>query len=143
VNPGASIFRAAVEPRYWVNYRTKERRHSPGDRAAAFCGLANPASFWATLKSLQIEPVLQWSFGDHHRYRYRQLRLLTAQARMHGSTVLLTTEKDIMNMPKGVTEWLTETGVDLYWLQIGVQVANEEDLIHLIQCKARSPVGKS
>jgi tetraacyldisaccharide 4'-kinase len=137
VNPAASIFRATVEPRYWSNYLTGQRVQPPDGRAAAFCGLANPASFWITLKTLRVEPAFRWTFGDHHRYTYQQLRRLAAEACMHGATVLLTTEKDAVNLPEGADRQLRHAGVELYWLKIGVQITNELQLIGLIESKAR------
>ncbi len=142
VNARAPIFRAMVEPRYWVNYRTAERE-DPGDQVAAFCGLANPDSFWTTLQTLGREPVFRWTFGDHHRYGYQQLRRLAVQARTHGARVLLTTQKDAMNLPARVTDVLTEASIDLYWLKIGMRISNERELMSLIDLKSRSPVSKS
>lgn len=135
LNPGAPIFRSRIEPRYWVNTRTGQPAHPPEAPAAAFCGLANPASFWTTLRTLGIAPVFTWTFGDHHRYRPTQLQRLAQQARRHGASVLLTTEKDAMNLPERATEVLLEASVELYWLKIGIQVEREEKLIELIESK--------
>jgi 3-deoxy-D-manno-octulosonic-acid transferase len=137
VNPAAPIFRATVEPRYWSNYLTSEQRDPPPGPVAAFCGLGNPASFWTTLKTLEIEPAFRWTFGDHHRYTYQQIKRLAAEACMHGATALLTTEKDVVNLPEGAGNLLRQAGVDLYWLKIGVQITNELQLIGLIESKAR------
>lgn len=143
VNPRAPIFRASVEPRYWVNYRTKERVNRPEGHATAFCGLANPATFWATLKTIGIEPAFRWTFGDHHRYRYQQFHRLVGQSRAYGASVLLTTEKDVMNLPEQVTDLLKNSSVDLYWLKIGVHIGNEQDLISLIEAITPAPVTNS
>ncbi len=136
-NPGAPIFRAMVEPLYWVNERTQQPGHPPESPMAAFCGLANPASFWETLKALRIEPVFSWAFGDHHSYKWSELQLLAEQARMKSATVLLTTEKDVANLPERAAEILTEASVDLYWLKIGIQVDDEAALLGLIESRLR------
>ena len=99
-HPTAPIFRARLEHRYWVDYRTRQPRPSIDGPVAAFCGLANPASFWGTLRSLGLHPVFHWAFGDHHHYTCAQVQRLAAQARLHGSNVLLTTEKDAMNLTR-------------------------------------------
>jgi 3-deoxy-D-manno-octulosonic-acid transferase len=138
LNPGAPVFRAMVEPRYWVNHRTERLAHPPQGPVAAFCGLANPASFWGTLKTLRIDPVFRWVFGDHHRYRWNEITRLAAQARMHGASVLLCTEKDAMNLPERSMELLLEASVEVYWLKIGIQVENEEAFIELIEATFRS-----
>ena len=97
---------------------------------AAFCGLANPASFWGTLRSLHLQPVFHWAFDDHHHYTCAQVERLAAQARMHGSNVLLTTEKDAMNLPES-TAAVLEHGrrPGLYWLKIGVQIERRARLL--------------
>jgi tetraacyldisaccharide 4'-kinase len=135
VNSRAPIFRAMVAPLYWVNERTRQPGHPPEGPMAAFCGLANPASFWQTLKALRIEPVFTWAFGDHHGYKWTELQRFAAQARMRSASVLLTTEKDAANLPDRAAEILRDALVDLYWLKIGIQVDDEAALLGLIESK--------
>ncbi|HYL74292.1 MAG TPA: tetraacyldisaccharide 4'-kinase [Bryobacteraceae bacterium] len=136
-NSRAPIFHAAIQPRYWVHERTQNPGHPPEGPAAAFCGLANPAAFWQTLESQRIRPAFTWEFGDHHSYKWKELQRLAAHARMHGSNVLLTTEKDAMNLPERAAEILTEASVDLYWLKIGLQIPDESGLLELIDSRLR------
>jgi tetraacyldisaccharide 4'-kinase len=131
-NPRAPIFRARLEHRHWVDYHTRQPHRSPDAPVAAFCGLANPASFWGTLRTLRLQPVFHWSFGDHHQYSCAQVERLAAQAQMHGSNVMLTTEKDAMNLPDSTAEILERAGVQMYWLKIGVLIENEDQLLELI-----------
>ncbi len=140
-NARAPIFRARVEPRDWVNYTTRGAEQLPEGPVAAFCGLANPASFWGTLRSLGVPPAFHWSFDDHHHYKCEEIQRLAAQAQMHGSGVLLTTEKDAMNLPESAPSVLERAGVNLYWLKIGVKVENEDQLLDLIESKMRSASG--
>jgi tetraacyldisaccharide 4'-kinase len=138
LNARAPIFRAVVEPLYWVNERTGQPGHPPEGPLAAFCGLANPASFWETLKALGIQPVFTWTFGDHHGYQWTELQRLAAQARVHSSSVLLTTEKDAANLPERAGEILMDASVELYWLKIGIQIDDEAGLMSLIKSKLPS-----
>ncbi len=133
LNESAPIFRASVEPRYWINQRTRAPGHPPEGPVAAFCGLANPASFWRTLKTIGIDPAFTWSFDDHHSYKWKELERLAAQARTNGGNVLLTTEKDAMNLPEHAGDILMAALVDLYWLKIGIQVDDEAGLMRLIE----------
>jgi tetraacyldisaccharide 4'-kinase len=135
INPHAPVFRAKAAPRYWVSNRTGRLAHPPEGPMTAFCGLANPASFWGTLNALRIRPVFRWAFDDHHRYCWSELHRLAAQARMHGSSVLLCTEKDAMNMPERSMELLLNDSVELYWLKIGVEIEQEDALLELIESK--------
>jgi tetraacyldisaccharide 4'-kinase len=137
LNPSAPVFRGRIEPRYWVHTRTGQPAHPPETPIAAFCGLANPASFWGTLRTLGLAPAFTWSFDDHHRYTCTEVQRLAAQARMHGAPVLLTTEKDAMNLPERAAEVLRDAAMDLYWLKIGIQVEREESLLELIESKMR------
>ena len=136
LNPAAPIFRARLEHRYWVEYRTRQQRHTlagPPDRPiAAFCGLANPASFWGTLRALDLQPVFHWAFDDHHHYTCAQVERLAAQAQMHGSKLLLTTAKDAMNLPDSTPAILEHAGIEVYWLKIGVHIEKEDQLLALI-----------
>jgi tetraacyldisaccharide 4'-kinase len=100
---------------------------------AAFCGLANPASFWQTLRTIGIDPVFTWAFDDHHSYKWIELQRLAAQARTQGANVLLTTEKDAMNLPERAGDILMGALVDLYWLRIGIQIDDEPGLMRLIE----------
>ena len=135
LNPKAPIFRARLEHRYWVDYRTRQPHSSLNGPVAAFCGLANPASFWGTLRSLHLPPVYHWAFDDHHHYTCTQVERLAAQAQMHGSNLLLTTEKDAMNLPDSAAAVLDHAGVQVYWLKIGVHVEKEDQLLELIGSK--------
>jgi tetraacyldisaccharide 4'-kinase len=137
LNKDAPVFRAVVEPLYWVNERTQQPGHPPEGPLAAFCGLANPASFWESLKTLRIQPAFTWTFGDHHGYQWTELQRLAQQARVHSSCVLLTTEKDAANLPERAGEILMNASVELYWLKIGIQVDDEAALVSLIKSKLR------
>ena len=134
-NPDAPVFRARLEHRYWVDYRTRRTHGSTEAPAGAFCGIANPASFWGTLRTLGIKPVFQWPFGDHHHYTCTQLERLAAQTKLHGSNVLLTTEKDALNLPDTAAKVLEHAGVELRWLKIGVHIEKEEKLLELIRSR--------
>jgi tetraacyldisaccharide 4'-kinase len=135
LNPGAPVFRASVAPLYWINERTRAPGHPPEGSVAAFCGLANPASFWQTLRTIGVHPAFTWAFDDHHSYKWKELERLAAQARTNGSNVLLTTEKDAMNLPERAGDILMEALVDLYWLKIGIQIDDEPGLMRLIESK--------
>ena len=135
INKSAPIFRATVEPRYWMSLRTGQPGHPMESPAVAFCGLANPATFWETLRALRIQPAFQWAFADHHRYTCTEIGRLAAQARMHQAPILLTTEKDAMNLPESAAAILLDASVELYWLKIGIQVENQEELLGLIESR--------
>jgi tetraacyldisaccharide 4'-kinase len=130
-NSSAPIFTSRVVPKNWrVGFSPREASASPPGPIAAFCGVGEPRSFWRTLELLQVKVAFRWAFSDHHAYRPSELRRLAAQASAAGAKALVTTEKDIMNFPSGA-----ETLVHphkLYWLEIGVEIANESELLRRI-----------
>jgi 3-deoxy-D-manno-octulosonic-acid transferase len=125
----APVFTARVKPAGWVDWDGE-------GKPAAFCGLANPASFWKTLEQLEIEPVNRTCFGDHHHYTARDLRRLKTQAIAAGATLLLTTEKDYINLPQDAAEIVAPLRVA--YLRIDIEVDNEPELLALVR-KAVNP----
>jgi tetraacyldisaccharide 4'-kinase len=102
-----------------------------GQNVVAFCGLGNPDGFWNTLHRLGIDPVFRWTFPDHHIYRPREIQRLAAQARKYAPGVLLTTKKDVMNLPDYYGELIAP--VELLWLEVEARVENERDLFDFIE----------
>jgi tetraacyldisaccharide-1-P 4'-kinase len=80
-----------------------------------------------------VTPDLCWAFPDHHQYRSAQLRRMARHAKAARVEQLLTTEKDLMNLPAGFEDSLG--GLPLYWLEIGIEVEREEELLNLLQRK--------
>ena len=122
-NAHAPVFRSRVVPRGWVNAATGESFGVAEGRfssAAAFCGLGNPLTFWATLRTLPVHLTLRWTFSDHHFYRGSDLRFLAGQAATTSAEALVTTQKDAMNLPENFQD-LVE-GFPVYYLRIGIEV---------------------
>lgn len=67
-------------------------------RAAAFCGIGNPAGFLQTLAK-QTQVVAERTFPDHHHYGSADLDELDAWRRELGVEVLATTLKDLVKIP--------------------------------------------
>lgn len=124
IAPGLPIFRSRVVPGAWMPGPL------PPGKVAAFCGIGNPVSFWATLRQLGIEAVFRWSFGDHHQYRPSELARIRHQALHAGAAVLLTTEKDWMNLPAEAAEVLKP--LQVRWLEIATEIEAEDRLLTLI-----------
>ena len=120
----APVFTARVKAGGWVEW---DGTGTP----AAFCGLANPSSFWKTLEQLGIKPVYQWSFGDHHSYKPRELKRVKSQAMAAGADILLTTEKDFVNLPQEAAQIVAP--LKLAYLRIDMEVDNETELLALVR----------
>lgn len=124
-NTRAPIVRAAIRPVTWMRGDTPVSL-SPG-HYAAFCGLANPGSFRASLAALGWQTVSFTPFPDHHRYTAADLEPLTTTA----PDGLLTTEKD----------WVKVAALGLaapvYWLKVELNVDEGEELLRLIRAARR------
>ncbi len=129
------IYRSRVVAETWVDARTGLPAVLPSERVAAFCGLANPATFWSSLREQGIQPYFRWTFGDHHQYRHHELLRLQGHAQLQKAEVLLTTEKDLMNLPPDLAEIMEP--VRVFWLRIGVVIEGEEELVQQIRAIIR------
>jgi tetraacyldisaccharide 4'-kinase len=134
-NRTAPLFRSRVAAEAWVDAATGERSSAaelPPGRIGAFCGLGNPASFWRTLAQLGGRPVFREAFPDHHAYSMEELRQLAAR----GVEALVTTEKDLHNLPERWREAVAPAR--LLWLKIGVEVEGGDELIELVKRTVRA-----
>ena len=133
-NARAPIFRAQIRPEHWVEHRTG--RILPLDEfraedAGAFCGLGNPRSFYRTLEQLGVSIVDCVDFEDHHRYLPNELRLIAGQLRAKSAKVLVTTEKDSVNLCEDCNDLVAP--LEIYWLKIGMRIEGEEELLRMIE----------
>ena len=130
--------------RFTLRRRPKELRPlagGPGEPAACLAGrevgmlsgIANPASFRATLTALGARVVAERSLPDHHRYRARDLEGLARE-----SACWITTEKDALKI---LPAW---TGrADVRVLAIEVAVDDAEALLDWIEARLRArPAGR-
>lgn len=121
-SPSAPVFLSRVVPGEW---RTLDGQPAslPDLPIGAFCGLANPASFWRTLAAGGVIPAWRESFPDHHRYTAVEVARLASHA-----DVLVTTQKDIMNLPAGIS-------APVYWLDMRLEFDREEELLEAIRAR--------
>jgi len=121
-NPRAPIFRARVVARSPAGVPGGELASPLG----AFCGLGQPKAFWRTLEVLNVDAKLRISFPDHHRYTTADLEELGRQAAAAGAQALVTTEKDMMNLPAGA-----EPPLKIYSLRIEIEIENEAEFLRM------------
>ena len=133
LNPDAPIYVSRIAPREWVDYESKTRSPVADGKlgnVAAFCGLGNPRAFWQTLEALEIQVAFRWAFRDHHHYRPAELERLARQALDCGAEVLVTTEKDMINLCDHVSAMIAP--LQLLWLKIGIEIDREEEFLQHI-----------
>lgn len=71
-----------------------------GEKAYAFCGIANPESFRRTLEALGVRLCGFKAYRDHHAYSTAELNSLRAEAERYGCRLLVTTEKDMVKLDR-------------------------------------------
>ncbi len=137
-NPHVPIYHARVVARDWWNAIDEQPlplAQLSRYRVYAFCGLARPASFWASLEELDLQVSGRRAFPDHHRYGVRDLRELAAAAHRAKAEVLVTTEKDLVNLCPDFPRYLA--GMPLYCLRIDIELEEREELVSRIAALVR------
>ena len=99
-NPSAPVFTARLKAAglYDETGTPIEAASLEGRRFVAVCGVAQPASFSATLAELELAPEQTLAFRDHHRYTARDVALIQRSAEATGGSWILTTEKDAVKL---------------------------------------------
>lgn len=101
-------------------------------KVAAFCGIANPDYFFATLKQIGIELVNQKRYRDHHNYTRDDLDYLVGIIKEAGVEAVITTEKDATKL-KELLGGGAFNGVEFYFLRVKFAVKEEREFFDLIQ----------
>ena len=101
LNPRAPVFRATTKFVGAFDAAT----HRPANLfalkqqpALAFCGVGNPEAFVADLRRWEFNVAGAVAFPDHYRYGVDDFKRIVPQADRAGARVLLTTEKDMVNL---------------------------------------------
>ncbi|NRA73862.1 MAG: tetraacyldisaccharide 4'-kinase [Rickettsiales bacterium] len=87
----------------------------------AFCGIAYPNNFFATLTKLGIKLVDKLSYPDHYNYTRKDLEKLLQQA-IKFKVNLITTEKDFVRLNKNYQEKIS-------YLKLNLEILNKQDFL--------------
>ena len=104
INPRARVFLSTTTLRGFVDaqsggpFPVQDLR---GEPLGAFCGIGNPRAFFADVRQWGFSVVFEKAFPDHHVYSPADLHRVATRAREAGAVALLTTEKDVVNLPPG------------------------------------------
>lgn len=85
-----------------------------GQPVFAFCGLANPQKFFATLKEAGAVLAGREAFADHYPYDEDEMKGLLAQAEALRA-VAVTTKKDFVRIPQAYRSRVTVVTIALAW----------------------------
>ena len=114
-----------------LNSSGQEEIDSVPQPIAAFCGVGNPQSFFAQVRSAGLNPVLKQVFPDHHWYDQTEIESLCRRSRDSGAQSLVTTAKDAVKLRTLNFE------LPCYVLNIEIQIDDESRLRQLIEDAVR------
>ncbi|MBI2815478.1 MAG: tetraacyldisaccharide 4'-kinase [Acidobacteria bacterium] len=129
-NPDARCFLASTKLTQfaaWPGNTPISIENMAARRPLAFCGLGNPQNFLGTLSRAQVNPAAKFSFADHRKYIDKDVATLCKLAKKKHADCIVTTEKDIVNLPIAAAIELP-----LYWAMIESVVEDEDELISWI-----------
>jgi tetraacyldisaccharide 4'-kinase len=87
--------RGVGAPVWWLDRRLEIE---PMERAVAFCGIANPEEFMASLRGVGVEVIKRSVYRDHHRFSKADIEQIVARARDSKARAFVTTEKDAVRL---------------------------------------------
>lgn len=85
-----------------------------GTAAMAFSGIADPASFEATLTRLGTKILKHLAFPDHYCFTQKDIEAILEMGRDLKAEMILTTEKDAVRIP----DFSMDQGIPIYALKI-------------------------
>lgn len=97
-----------------------------GQPVHAFCGIGNPDAFFRDLRLWGFDVVRESVFPDHHVYRDLSFARATRAAGANSVAVLVTTEKDAMNLA-GMN--LGEAGVPVVACAVRLDLGDDEPVL--------------
>lgn len=105
--PGLPVLRARLVP-------GPEAAALRGKPVVAFCGIANPRKFFATLQEAGAVLAARHPFADHYPFDDQEIRDILAEAEKLRATPV-TTRKDIVRIPPALRPGIQVVSIALAW----------------------------
>jgi tetraacyldisaccharide 4'-kinase len=137
IHPAPQVFSSRVRINSLRNVLSGERiapEAFAGLPAFGFCGIGNPRAFFADLARWGFRAVGSRAFPDHYIYSMADAALIERLARECHAEILLTTEKDAMNLP---SEW--KPGVEALACAIQIEMLQPGAFEQAILARISSP----
>jgi tetraacyldisaccharide 4'-kinase len=144
IKPDLPIARSIHEPTSLVVARHSEVERHParflgGRKVFAFCGIGNPGSFLACLRSLGTVVAGSRVFDDHHRYTAADLADIRRAAGELSAEMAVTTQKDFTKIPQPEGP---PGGVPIACLEVRLRITSGgHDLTRLIEKALAGRIG--
>lgn len=107
--PQAQIVETLLEPLFF--YRAKKRGRIPlekleNQKVTTFSGVGAPRSFQLLLSRLQVRPIRNFEFSDHHRFSEHELKEIKEVSESSAVAEVITTEKDFFRCQNLISDVL-------------------------------------
>ena len=139
-NPEARVFRCSTKLAGLADARSglpELPERLLRKKLAAFCAIGNSAAFFADLRNWGFDVAAERAFPDHHVYRHYDLESVFAMARDAGAEAVLTTEKDLMNLPP---RW--DVPLPLFAACIRLEIENKMEFERALLAEVESAVAR-
>lgn len=133
-NRRAEIIECCHKPLYLEDVYIKGKRENldfiKGKNITALSGIACPESLEECLERLGAHIVCRRRFADHHRFSQQQIIDLINEAKRAGSSLVITTEKDAVRMPR-----LDRRDIPIYFIRVEIDILSGKESFD--QCISR------
>lgn len=119
----AALRKRGIAAPVWVQRR--KLTVEPLTRAFAFCGIARPDDFFATLRAQNVDLIATRVLRDHQTYSNAEIERLIATLRRHEARCFVTTEKDAVRLSPKQRNHLEEVA-PLHVAQLKISLENEQ-----------------
>jgi tetraacyldisaccharide 4'-kinase len=94
----------------------------------AFCGIARPEEFFASMQTRNVKLAAQLAFPDHHRYSPQDMNKLVELARQYNASSFITTEKDLVRLDKNLLDTLQQIA-PVYTVKLEIRLVEEDSSV--------------
>ncbi|MSR77861.1 MAG: tetraacyldisaccharide 4'-kinase [Candidatus Omnitrophica bacterium] len=109
VAPKAFLVESYLEPLFFYRAKNRDRvmlTKLQNHKVTTFSGVGTPISFQKLLSSIQVKPVLNFEFTDHHEFTKKELEEIKKASQVKGLEEIITTEKDFYRCASLMTQVL-------------------------------------
>jgi tetraacyldisaccharide 4'-kinase len=117
--------RGVGAPVWWLDRRLEIE---PTERTVAFCGIANPEEFMASLNDVGVEVIKRCVYRDHHRFSRADIEQIVSTARESNARAFVTTEKDAVRLTPEMRA-LMERVAPLRFARLIVNLRDEQTVV--------------
>lgn len=124
IRPDAVVVECAHVPQHVVDAFSGNQKNLDflmGKKVYVFSAIASPKGFEDSVNELGAQIAGVERFVDHHNFSDRELRHIVKRAARSGASMILTTEKDAVRLPK------IKKNIPIYYLRVKIEIINGKE----------------